>query len=399
MIEKIMNSPWFTRIIALAFSILLFTYVNYENNDRYSTAIGGATVNSSEVITNLPIAVDVDKDRYYVTGLPETATIRLEGTTAILLNTITTQNFSIVTPNLNELGKGTHTIQLLTRGLPGELSYSIYPSEVTVTVEERRSEEHEVSVNFDERLLASGYEAGTPILDKKTVEVSGSSATMERVRHVGVNVEVEKGITKDISQKLPVTVTDAEGNPLDVSVEPSEVTVTIPITTHHKEVPVVLSETGTKEPDTTYEIALAEGQKETVDVVGEKEELKEIIELPVAVDVTGIKETTTQEITPELPEGISSVKPESIKVKVTVKKTNEQATSESDADSSSSAEENAKKENEEEEESSSSAESEEESSSSSSSETETERDSSSEASSSETSSSQAKENNTSAMLE
>lgn len=319
MIEKIINSAWFARIIAIAFSVILFSYVNYENNGRYSTTNGGASVNSSEVITNLPIVIDGDKDRYYVTGLPESATIRLEGTTAILLNTVTTQNFDIVTPNLNELGDGEHTIKLAPRGLSKELSYSIYPSEVTISIEERKSVQKKVTVNFNEQLLAEGYKAGDPILDKDTVEISGSSDTIKRIKHVDVNVESENNVKKDISQKVPVVVTDEAGNPLDVTVNPSEITVTIPVAASSKEVPISLLETGEKAAGKDYAVALAEGQEDTVVLAGSESALEDINELPVEVDLTDIKETTTKKISLNLPAGVSSVAPKSLSVVITVK--------------------------------------------------------------------------------
>lgn len=48
MIEKIYNNPWFLRIVALVFALLLFSYVNFENNGRISTSnpIDGLSVNS-----------------------------------------------------------------------------------------------------------------------------------------------------------------------------------------------------------------------------------------------------------------------------------------------------------------------------------------------------------------
>ncbi|MDN6626133.1 MAG: hypothetical protein L0K82_02815, partial [Pisciglobus halotolerans] len=324
MIEKIMNSAWFARIIAIAFSVILFSYVNYENNGQYSTTNGGASVNSSEVITNLPIVIDGDKDRYYVTGLPESATIRLEGTTAILLNTVTTQNFDIVTPDLNELGDGEHTIKLEPRGLSKELSYSIYPSEVTISIEERKSVQKKVTVNFNEQLLAEGYKAGNPILDKSTVEISGSSDTINRIEHVDVNVESESDVKKDISQKVPVIVTDQAGNPLDVTVNPSEIAVTIPVAASSKKVPISLSEIGEKEADKDYTVALAEGQEDTVNLTGSQAALEDINELPVKVDLTDVKETTTKKISLDLPAGASSVTPESISVIITVESGDDQ---------------------------------------------------------------------------
>src|SRR5690606_22948987 len=171
MMEKIMNSPWFLRIVALGFAALLFTYVNNENSKQINAnnRSGGATVNSTEMITDLPVLVDIDQEKYFVTGIPDSVSILLEGSTAILLNTLTTESFDIVTPDLNELGEGTYTIELLPSGLSDDLNYTIYPAEVKITIQERVSENYDVSVLFNEDSLARGYEAGEPIVDSDTV--------------------------------------------------------------------------------------------------------------------------------------------------------------------------------------------------------------------------------------
>lgn len=320
MMEKVTNSPWSLRILALAFSLLLFVYVNNENTKQFSpdNRSGGATVNSSEMITDLPVVVNVDQERYYVTGLPDTASILLEGSTAILLNTVTTENFDIVTPNLNELGEGTYTVSLMPEGLSNELDYTVYPSEVTVNVQERASDEYDVSVAFDESLLAKGYEAGTAIIDSPTVTIEGAAATLDEIAEVQAIVPVEEGTNRDISETVPVVVTDGAGNELDVRVTPSEVTVTVPVESNTKEVPISLIQTGAPDSGDTYELALAEGQESTISVVGNQAALENLSEVGVPVDVTGITETTTLTVDVPIPQGASSVEPESIEVEVTV---------------------------------------------------------------------------------
>lgn len=320
MMEKVTNSPWFLRVLALAFSVLLFAYVNNENNKQFSTdnRSGGATVTSSEMITDLPVVVNVDQERYYVTGLPDTASILLEGSTAILLNTVTTGNFDITTPDLNELGVGTYTISLMPEGISNELDYTVYPSEVTVNVQERASDEYDLAVSFDKSALANGYEAGTPIIDSPTVTIAGSAATLEEIADVQAVVPVEQGTNRDISETVPVVVTDGAGNELDVQVTPSAVTVTIPVESNAKEVPISLIQSGVPDSGNTYELALAEEQESTVSIVGNQAALENLLEVGVPVDVTGITETSTVTVKVPLPEGATAVEPETVEVEVTV---------------------------------------------------------------------------------
>lgn len=318
--EKVTSSPWFLRIVALAFAILLFTYVNNENNRQFSTndRSGGATVNSSEMITDLPVIVNIDQEEYFVTGIPESVSILLEGSTAILLNTLTTESFDIVTPDLNELGEGTFTIDLIPAGLSDELEYSLYPSEATVNIQKRASDNYDVSVLFNEDSLARGYEAGNPIVDAETVLIEGAASTLEQIANVQVSLSGEENINSDISETLPVIVTDEAGNQLDVEVTPSEVNVTIPVSSNNKDVPLALIQSGTPVEGYTYDLEFAEGAETTVNVVAENSVLDSLTELQVPVDISGMTETSTVEITVPVPSNATSVLPETIEVEVTV---------------------------------------------------------------------------------
>lgn len=320
MIEKITNSPWFLRIIALSFAVLLFAYVNNENSKQFSAnnRSGGATVNSSEMITDLPVIVDIDQEQYFVTGIPDSVSILLEGSTAILLNTLTTESFDIVTPDLNELGEGTFTIELRPAGLSDELDYSLYPSEVTINIEERASDNYDVSVLFNEDSLARGYTAGKPIIDTGTVLIEGSASTLEQIANVQVRLSEEENINSDISETLPVIVTDAAGNQLDVEVTPSEVNVTIPVSSNNKDLPISLIQSGTPVEGYTYDLEFAEGTEAIANVVAEDDVLDTLTELEVPVDVSGMTETSTVEIVVPVPDDATSVLPEMIEVEVVV---------------------------------------------------------------------------------
>lgn len=332
MIEKVTNSPWFLRIVAIAFAVLLFTYVNNENNRQFSTnnRSGGATVNSSEMITDLPVIVNIDQEEYFVTGIPESVSILLEGSTAILLNTLTTESFDIVTPDLNELGEGTFTIDLIPAGLSDELDYSLYPSEVTINIQKRASDNYDVSVLFNEDSLARGYEAGNPIVDTETVLIEGAASTLEQIANVQVRLSEAENINSDISETLPVFVTDAAGNQLDVEVTPSEVNVTIPVSSNNKDLPISLIQSGTPVEGYTYDLEFAEGTDTTANIVAENSVLDSLTELQVPVNVSGITETSTVEISVPVPNNVISVFPETIEVEVTVTAEEEAGNSDSD---------------------------------------------------------------------
>ena len=197
-----LDNPWITKLVALIFAITLFSFVALENQSRIrsTSPTDGASITSSEVITNLPIDINIDRDLYFVSGIPETATIRLEGPQAVLTQTLATQSFNIETPDLNQMGPGRHTVQLEAEGLSGQLNYSIMPAELTLEIEEKVIEEHDVRVEFNENAhLADGYTADDPVLSDESVTISGAASTMEQISDVMVVVMPEESdITTDI---------------------------------------------------------------------------------------------------------------------------------------------------------------------------------------------------------
>jgi len=318
------ENPWISKLIALFFAIVLFSFVAYENESRNlsTNPTDGASITSSEVITNLPIDINIDRDAYFVSGIPETATIRLEGPQAILTQTLATQNFTIETPDLDELGPGNHTIELEVEGISNQLEYSVMPAEVILEIEEKRVEDHEVRVEFNEYAhLEDGYRAEDPVLSNETVTVSGALSTMEEISDVMVVVMPEGGsITEDIEMTLNVLVIDSTGDPLNVNISPQQIDVTIPVRGTQRTLPIVLEESGVPNEDYEYALEIAQGEKENVTITGESDTIEELNNFVVEVDVSGVTESTIRTIPLNLPEGISETEPEELDVLIRVNK-------------------------------------------------------------------------------
>ena len=334
--EKIYNNPWFMKIVALAFALLLFTYVN-SSNSRGQTAsnIDGLSAMTSDTILEVPIVVEIDQDNYYVTGFSETVSVEISGPSSIVLNTKTTKNFDIVAADLDSLGVGTHTIELVAEGLSPQLEYKVLPEEVTITIEEKKVETFSVDVEFDDSIIDDEFVAGTPTINYETVELTGTVSTIDQIAEVKVVVNEEDGVTEDIVQTLPIIVSDAEGKELDVELNPSEVTVNIPIIPTMKEVPIVLNQTGTADTNLNYELGISNQADTTVSVQADSELLNSLSSYPVDIDVTDITETTTQLIELPLLDGIKTLDPEKIDVTITITEKNSQENESSESESSS----------------------------------------------------------------
>ncbi|MFZ2847600.1 MAG: CdaR family protein [Trichococcus flocculiformis] len=340
--DKFLENKWVVRGLSFLISLLLFTYV-YSENYGWSTSTSNSSISTSkrETISNVPIQVNIDTDEYFISGLPETVVLTLNGPESVLVQTISAADYRIVTENLDELGPGTHTIQLTAENLSNEIDYAITPSRVNVVIEERVAIESPVEVRFDESLVDPKYLAGVPELSVDTVTLTGPASTISRVDSVYVTVAAENGLTNTVNMNTVVQVVDASGNKLNVSVDPQEISVRIPISLYGKKVPLVIQQTGVPLEGKVYTIDV-DGEA-SVTLTGDKSILADIDEVFLPVSVTGVESNTTQTLTIPVVNDTLTATPTTIKVNIRVSNAAETpADSETTADegeSSSSADE------------------------------------------------------------
>lgn len=321
------NNLWFTRIFSLVLAIGLFFFVNLENQTRFqSTApTDGASITSTEIITNLPIEVNINTDQYFVSGIPDSATLRLEGPQALIFQTVATQSYTVSTPDLNTLGSGEHTVQLQVEGVSKSITTSVSPGFINVTIEEKETGEYELSAIIDEDLdVAEGYELLEPSLSTNIVQLSGAASTMARIDQVVVEIaSSEEGINSDLLMSAQVLVLDENGEPLNVNTNPSQVEINIPVVRTIKEVPIVLREGTNGQVGYNYEVSLSNTESDTVKVRGEPEAITALQNFPVTVDLSGITESQVITIPiQELPPGIEEISKEEIEIVIDVTEEN-----------------------------------------------------------------------------
>lgn len=319
------DSPLVKKIVSVFIAVVLFSFVNFDNRARFQSSqpTDGASITSSEIISNLPIEVNIDTERYFVSGIPDAATLRIEGPQAILFQTVATQNFTIATPDLNKLGVGSHSVELITKGLSSDIKSSISPGVVNLTIEEKQVEQYDIEIEIDEEIdLAPGFEIVEPSLSQETVTISGAASTMAKIDQVIVELSSEEiGIKTDILSSAQVLVYDSKGELLDVNVAPQRVEILAPVVRTQKELPLVLEEGNGKVTGYSYEMSLGPDEPTSIIVRGEPEAIAEISNFIVVVNFDSLTESSLVKIPiKKLPEGIEEVDREEIEVLIEVTK-------------------------------------------------------------------------------
>lgn len=317
------DNPWIARIFSIVLSLSLFFFVNIENQNQFQSnnPTDGVSIEGSEIIPNLPIEVNIDTDRYFVSGIPDSATLRIQGGQAVIFQTVATQSYNIATPNLNTLGEGTHTIDLQAEGLSDNINWNISPATITLTIEEKVVEDYTLDLEISETIsIADGFEISEPVLSTETVQLSGAASTMEQISKVVVKVTSnEQNINSDFVMSAPVLVLNEKGEPLNVNVTPNQVEINVPVVRTQKKVPIVLRDGNGKIPGYEYKVTLTDRQDSSVIVQGNPETVGALENFPVLVDFDNLTESKVVTIPITIyPDGIEEVNIESIEVLIEV---------------------------------------------------------------------------------
>lgn len=317
------DNPWIARIFSIVLSLSLFFFVNIENQNQFQSnnPTDGVSIEGSEIIPNLPIEVNIDTDRYFVSGIPDSATLRIQGGQAVIFQTVATQSYNIATPNLNTLGEGTHTIDLQAEGLSDNINWNISPATITLTIEEKVVEDYTLDLEISETIsIADGFEISEPVLSTETVQLSGAASTMEQISKVVVKVTSnEQNINSDFVMSAPVLVLNEKGEPLNVNVTPNQVEINVPVVRTQKKVPIVLRDGNGKIPGYEYKVTLTNRQDSSVIVQGNPETVGALENFPVLVDFDNLTESKVVTIPITIyPDGIEEVNIESIEVLIEV---------------------------------------------------------------------------------
>ena len=330
--QDLFNTKFIYALISLVFTLMLFTYVSTEvgiSTSNQSSDIKRTALMSNESVTiQMPLKVNIDDDKYFVAGCPETVKVKLTGPRALVTAAENTRNFDVYV-NLAELKLGTHTVTLKTSGLNKEITAAIEPEKIKVKISKKATATFPVQVRFDPGQIAKGYAAGNASASRQVVTVTGAKADVAKIESVVADVDLTSGVKSTVTKSVLLQAIDKNGKVLDVVISPETLRVTVPIyqATTSKRVNLNLVSSGTGLTNKHYSFY---SDTKSVVVYGTKEALSKLTTLDVPVSITGVNESLTRtiQITPTI-SGITSVSPSTINVKITVTDTSQNSSADS----------------------------------------------------------------------
>lgn len=314
--SKIWDSPWMYRILSLALALGIFAYVNGEktNNSVRTDRNGDTAILATKTQTvRVPLELDADTDKYFITGYPEKVRVKVEGNAALVTAVANTQNFRVYA-DLRNLSLGQHTVALKQQGLSNQLTYSIVPKNIKVNIQNRISKTMPIQVHYNKDAIADGYQVGTPRLSSDSVQVTGARGEIDRIYEISASVTLNRNTHNSVTQTVMLQALDSNGQTVNVVVTPETVRVKLPVSLPSKKVKLSFKQSGTPVSGFSYSF---KSTPDTVTIRGSRADLSKIDHLTVPVDVSGISKDTSKRINlRSVTKNLNSVTPQVVKVDI-----------------------------------------------------------------------------------
>ncbi|MEB3752697.1 CdaR family protein [Geobacillus sp. FSL W8-0032] len=314
--DNLMDHPWFIRLVSLLLAIMLYMSANVGAKTGETRNTFGQE--DTETLTDVPVVAYYDEENLIVSGVPKYVNVTLQGPASIVKPTALQRNFEVYV-DLTNLPLGTYTVPIKYKDVSEKLKVNIQPASVKVTIREKVSKQFSIGVEFFNRnKMPDGYSVGEPTVEPNVVTITGAKELIDSISFVKAIVDLE-GATETVTREARVRVYDRSGNELDLEPKPSSVQVTVPVESPSKAVPVDVQTTG-ELPDGVHLVGITP-EPNRVTVYGPKDVLNRIDRLEgLTVDLDDVTDDKTVEVDVPVPDGVKSVKPNKIKVRIDVEK-------------------------------------------------------------------------------
>ena len=299
-------------VVSLLLGFGTFILIDKESNimiDQYA-----------EILYKQPVTAVYNEELYVIEGLPEAVDITLIGQRRhiFLAKQSPAKGVSV---DLTGLKPGNHKVTLKYTQRLKSLDYKLDPSQVTVTIYDKESENKNLTYDIlhqdklDNKLYISNIE-----LDRNEVIVKGARYVLDKIAAVKALIDVNaipNPKAGDITIKdIPLVAYDDNGEIIDVEIVPKSITAKITITSPSKEIPIKLVPVNNLAFGKSIKSMTSSVSKVTV--YGEQATIDAIEQLEVEIDVKGLEEDKEYNVRLKKPKGITEISVKTMTVKVEV---------------------------------------------------------------------------------
>jgi YbbR domain-containing protein len=316
--DKLMDNPWFIKILALLLAVLLYSSV--PSTGKKITDINVPGEQSTATITNIPVNVYYDTENLVVSGIPSKVEVTLKGPITHIQSAKALKNFEVYV-DLTKPKIGKQKVKLKIRNLSDKLTATVKPTSVNVSVQEKITKEFKVEAEFNKDQVEEGYSAGQPVVEPNKVKLTGAKSIIDRITYVKAAFGKKNNLKETITEEADIQVLDKDLNKLNVKAEPDTVKITIPVRSNTKTVPINIVENGKAPKGVTIESIKIDEKEATI--YGSESILNNTERVRVEVDLSKITENTTLTLPVIISNGVTRVTPQTVKATVVITKQEE----------------------------------------------------------------------------
>ena len=278
-LEKFLNRP----LVLVYFSLILAVTFFFLVDSQVITLVE----TEAEILSNEPVTVIYNKEKYVVEGLVDSADIILTGRKSSLYLAKQLGENEVVLDLTDYTPRDEpYKVKLTYNQTINSLSYKLDPTYVYVTIKKKVSTLKTISydlINQDKlNELNPELSVSNVELDKNEVVVKGSQDTLNKIATVKALIDLNNKNFKAKGtynlENVPIVAYDETGNILkNVEIVPSKVNATVTFTSYSKEVPIEVQTTGNLVSGKAISSITINGKSEYyVTIYGEQSEIDSI---------------------------------------------------------------------------------------------------------------------------
>ena len=316
--KKFFNSQFWLVIVSIIFSILLFLTATTSNYTHVGSQVSGATETFTHTLTNVPIDIKYDSDKYFISGYSYETEVYLTSINRVKLDSEInndTRSFKVVA-DLSNLGEGTQTVPLKVTNLPSGVTATASPNNISVTIGKKKTKTFDVQGVIDDNQIAKGYELKKVSTDISEVEVTSAESIIDQIDHVVAKLPENEVLNENYNGRVALQAVASDGTILASAINPSKARLEVTVKKLTKTVPVTVKMTG-KMNDKLSNISYSLSQDQ-VTIAGSQDALNAVNEVVANVDVSNVTKDTNLSV--NLTADNVAVEPSVVTVQLTVTK-------------------------------------------------------------------------------
>ncbi|WP_274641890.1 YbbR-like domain-containing protein [Streptococcus equinus] len=316
--KKFFNSQFWLVIVSIFLSLLLFLAATTSNYTHVGSQVSGATETYTHTLTNVPIDIKYDSDKYFISGYSYETEVYLTSINRVKLDSEInndTRSFKVVA-DLTGLGEGTQTVPLKVMNLPSGVTATASPNNISVTIGKKKTKTFNVQGKVDVSQLAPGFELKKVSTDVSEVEVTSDESIIDQIDHVVASLPENEVLNGNYSGRVALQAVSADGTILASAINPSKARLEVSVKKLTKTVPVRVKLTGKmndKVSDISYNL-----NQDQVTISGSQAALDAVNEVVATVNVSNITKDTSLSV--NLAADNVSVEPSVVTIQLTATK-------------------------------------------------------------------------------